>query len=227
MYLRMNEEATSGDVTALDASGNGNHATSNNSVLSTTGIRGNARQFVAANTEWLSIPYSTAMDFGETAYTLSFWFNVSLSVQTSWIIGNDNSNTTNLRGFFINASTANTRSVQLQPFAGGSQLFSSAIGSDASITQNAWHFVWLRHAQNSAVMELGLYTATGFRATSSVTRAGGATWNNPNSPVNIGRRGTGANYFSGNIDEVCKWTRALTDAELDLVFNNGAGIDIA
>ena len=73
-YWPLNETATDGDVAARDESGRGNTLTSNNSVLSAAGKIGNARDFVAANSEFLSIASNADMQFGDRDWTLTLWF---------------------------------------------------------------------------------------------------------------------------------------------------------
>jgi len=63
-YWPLNETATSGDVTAEDWTGRGNDLASNNSVLSVAGKVGNAREVVAANSEYLGIASNTDVQFG-------------------------------------------------------------------------------------------------------------------------------------------------------------------
>jgi hypothetical protein len=47
-------------------------------------------------------------------------------------------------------------------------------------------------------------------------------------PLNLGRRpsGTPDLFLTGYMDEVAKWDRVLSSAELDTLYNSGNGIDL-
>jgi hypothetical protein len=62
----------------------------------------------------------------------------------------------------------------------------------------------------------------------SATRPGGQAFNTTATALNVGRRSfSGAeSYFDGYVDEVAKWNRALSAAEITRLYNNGNGIDL-
>jgi len=45
-------------------------------------------------------------------------------------------------------------------------------------------------------------------------------------PFCLGATGCGADYFIGSLDEVAVWNRALSEAEIDEVYNNGNGFSL-
>jgi hypothetical protein len=69
--------------------------------------------------------------------------------------------------------------------------------------------------------ENGTSVATG-------TRAGGKSFAATSTQFNIGRRSFSGflEYFTGYVDEVAKWTRALSATEVNSSYNSGAGIDL-
>lgn len=217
-YWPLNETATSGDVTALDASGKGNHLTSNNSVLSAAGKIGNAREFVNGNSEFLSIASNTDMQFGDKDWTIALWF----IVQGAWtsgrmIFGKDVSG-----GREVECGLSTISSNSLLPVfyrsGGGTGV---TLGSGLAI--DTWHFLAFRHINSTGVITQRLNALT-----NTVTRPGGETWNSGNTAFHLGSRSfAGAQgYFNGLIDECARWSRALSDAELDQLYNSGAGIDL-
>jgi hypothetical protein len=219
-YWPLNETAASGDVTAEDKSGKGNNLTSNNSVLSATGKIGNARDFVAANSEFLSIASNADMQFGDKDWSLALWFNAD-----DWgayqIASKDQSGGRELE-------------VVLTTNGGFNRILFSAKHSNGSVDQvipatsdslaiGVWHFFALRHINST-----GIITARVNTFTRNYSRPAGQTWNSTNTAFTLGSRAFVGfpGYFNGLIDECARWNRALSDAELDTLYNSGDGINL-
>jgi hypothetical protein len=215
-YWPLNETATSGDVTAKDESGKGNNLTSNNSVLSTAGLIGNARQFVTANQEFLSIASNADMQFGNKDWTLTCW--IYPGIFSGQIVAKDMSGG---REIEIRTSASNSNSLQVVAYASGGTSGNNTVL--ANLTTDTWYFFAVR-----SVVSTGVITVRGNASTSTINRPAGQTWNSTNTALNIGRRAfVGASdYFTGRIDEVAKWDRALSDSELDAIYNSGNGINL-
>lgn len=223
-YWPMNETATSGDVTAEDWTKRGNNLTSNNSVLSTTGKVGNARQFVRANSEWLSVT-SADLNLGEIAWTLAWWFFVPTGATNSRfnIVGKDVAGS---RHFvvafnfdFAGANTTNSLAFQFYSASGVSSLLSIA-----NVSRDAWHFLSMTHAENSASIVCNIDRAS----TVTLTRNAAHTWASLNSAFNIGRREFSGfhDYSDCTVDEMAVWHRQLSSSELDTLYSSGVGIDL-
>jgi len=217
-YWPLNETATSGDVTARDESRRGNDLTSNNSVLSTTGKIGNARQFVNANQEFLSIASNTDMQFGDKDWTIALWFLVT----GSWaggrqVFGKDVSGG---REVECGLSTIGNNSL-LPVFYRSGGGAGTSIGSNLAL--DTWHFLAFRHINST-----GVITQRVNALSNTVTRPAGETWNSGNTAFHLGSRAfAGAQgYFNGSIDECARWNRALSDAELSELYNSGNGINL-
>lgn len=217
-YWPLNENAESGDVTAEDWTNRGNNLASNNSVLSVAGRVGNAREFVSANTEWLSQNASTDLQLGNGNWTVSFWFWRSSLTGEQAVVAKD---VFGAREFAFHSSfSGNTTIFAAYLFnTAGSARVLQAGGQNAS----AWNFVAVRHVNSTGVVTLRCNTTT-----ATYTRTGGEEWVIANTPWNIGRRGFsgGSLYLNGYVDECAKWRRALSDAELDTLYNSGNGIDL-
>jgi hypothetical protein len=88
-----------------------------------------------------------------------------------------------------------------------------------------WNFVACRHVASTGVTTVRCNTTTG-----SYTRTGSPVeeWASHTVPWEIGRVGFfgGILYLTGYVDECAKWSRALSDGELDTLYNSGAGIDL-
>lgn len=223
-YWPMNETIASGDVSAEDWTGRGNNLTSNNSVLSTTGKVGNGRQFVRANSEWLSVT-SADLNLGETAWTLAWWFFVPTGATNSRfnILGKDVSGSRHfVVAFNFDSSGANTtNALAFQYYRSDG---SASILHIASAARNVWHFASMTHAANSTEIVCTL------NRTSTVTlnRTAAQAWASINSEFNVGRRQfSGFNdYADCSVDELAVWSRQLSAAELDSLYASGSGIDL-
>jgi len=219
-YWPLNETATSGDVTAKDESGKGNNLTSNNSVLSTAGLIGNARDFVAANSEFLSIASNTDMEFGDKDWSLSLWFNAD-----DWgayqIAAKDQSGGRDLEVALTTAGGFNR--ILFSPKHSGGSVDQLIPSTSDSLAVGVWHFFALRHINST-----GIITARVNTFTRNYFRPAGQTWNSTNTAFTLGSRAfVGAQgYFNGSIDECARWNRALSDAELDELYNSGNGINL-
>jgi hypothetical protein len=218
-YWPLNETATSGDVTAKDESGKGNNLTSNNSVLSTAGLIGNARQFVSANQEFLSIASNTDMQFGDKDFTLALWFNAD-----DWgsyqIVAKDASNARELE-CSLSTPSGNNRVNVVFYHSGGS--VASTQPNPGSLSAGVWHFLAFRHINSTGVITWRL-NATAY----TLTRPAGQTWNATSTAFHLGSRvfSPFQQYFNGKIDECARWSRALSNAELDELYNSGNGINL-
>jgi len=220
-YWPLNETATSGDVTAEDWTKRGNNLTSNNSVLSVAGKVNNAREFVAGNTEYLSRASNTDLTLGNGNWTLAFWFWRSSLTGQQVLVGKDS---TSFREFNIHSTfAADTTLLTLEIF--NNSALSRNITAVSAQVANAWNFVACRH-----VASTGVTTVRCNATTATYTRTGGPVeeWVSQTTPWEIGRRGflTGGLYLTGYVDECAKWSRSLSDSEIDTLYNSGAGIDL-
>jgi hypothetical protein len=217
-YWPLNETATSGDVTAKDESGRGNNLTSNNSVLSATGKIGNAREFVNANQEFLSIASNTDMQFGDKDWTIALWFLVSGSWSDGRMVFAKDINESREMECGLTSSSNNSLLPVFYRSGGGA---GTLLGSSLSL--NTWYFLAFRHINSTGVITQRLNATS-----NTVTRPGGQTWNTGNAAFHLGSRAfVGAQgYFNGQIDECARWNRALSDAELNELYNSGNGINL-
>lgn len=222
-YWPLNEDAASGDVTAVDFTGRGNNLVSNNSVLSVTGLVNNARKFVRTNSEFLSGTHAD-LNLGDIAWTIAFWFLVPTGATNTRfnIFAKDVSGARQiLCSYNFNAIGANVAdSLFFQHYTSTGAGLSAAI---AGVSRNAWHFVTMTHANNNSAIQCGLDRTSAV----NLTRTSG-TWASHNSQFNIGRREfTGFNDFADvEVDEFAVWDRFLSSAELDTLYNADEGIDL-
>lgn len=186
-----------------------NHLSSNNSVGYTSGLVGNAANFVAANNQYLSIADNTSLSLTGNM-TISFWFRYTAApAATQYLIAK--------------RTGASGRSYSIQILSTGYLVFTAyADGSTATnITTaivaptNTWNFVTATH-NNGSNITLRINNETPV----SATLTGGIY--DSLAAFSVGSI-VGASSFSGDIDELGVYTRVLSTDELDWLYNSGAG----
>jgi hypothetical protein len=220
LYLPMNETADSGNVTAVDNSGNGFNFTSVNSVLSTTGKVGNAREFIKANqTHLLGGSTSSLLAFGGGNWSLQFWLNLtgplpSTATNATVLARNVNSS----GGFFASEFSVsfffNSGVTSLQVNGANTITFAQF----GSIVAGTWHHIVLTNSGTTvSYYRDGSLIGTG-------TRTG--TWATGALHTVIGIPNTNAmatQTIDAKIDELGKWNRTLSANEVSALWNKGSG----
>lgn len=225
-YWPLNETATSGDVTAANWVAGGLNMTSENSVLSTTGIYGNARRFVSANSErMLGNATASSTLFGTADFTVAFWFRMNSAWVSgvSGIITNDFFSTE--RGVSINTTLYSGPDwtapyLNLQYSDGTEETWFPASAPPFTAATGTWNFCCVRFTGGTTMD----YTFNSSAATTkTITKGFHAT----RQRLFFGVRYTAADFFDGDLDEVTFWNRRLSNSEVATLYNNGTGIDLA
>lgn len=233
-YWPLNESAPSGDVTAEDWTGRGNNLTSNNSVPSVTGKTGNGRGFTAANTEWLDTTDRADLRFMDGRdWTFAAWIYVA----SSWpaglqsIVSRDGVSAGQRESLCGISSVGSLGRITWETGPGtatNSVVFVSDQSSAGDrVAVNTWHFFAVTYSESTRGLAMRLNAGTLSGQTGSATRPVGT-------PVvgtrnfTIGRRPAGSPdlYLTASLDEIAKWDRVLSPAELDTLYNSGTGIDL-
>lgn len=202
------------DGTALDQSGNGRHL----------GLFGGAGYGAGILGQSLSLPGNNAsfaqrladdpdLNFNTTNFTIQVWFNFDTTTREQTLI----------EKFFGGGGPAwslttfpNALRFGFDGFAGG------ILNATVSIPTGAWHHLVVR--RDGSAFDLfydGALVASG----STASPIGSTT-----QPLLIGKRNPfdGRDFsVDGRIDEVALWTRALTNAEVAALYNNGRGTPLA
>jgi hypothetical protein len=196
----MNE--TSGarsDSTGLNA------LTDNNTVVGSAGKIGNAADFAAVNSEFLSrIDTDNSLDGGDTDFTFSLW------VKTTAVV---------LSRIFSKSYFAD---YGLDMLAGGTlrwemASFASIASPVTVINDGNWHHVACWHTASTGIPSIAIDNGT---VVNGGVFGGYLTNNNP---FLIGFDNA-TTYFTGSVDEMGRWSRLLTDAERTSLYNSGTGI---
>jgi hypothetical protein len=220
LYLPLNETAESGNVTAVDNSGNGFNFTSVNSVLSTTGKVGNAREFIKANqTHLIGGSTSSLLAFGGGNWSLQFWVNLTGPLPTTATNATILSRNVDSSGSFA----AGEFSVALffSSFAtnlnvnGANTISFTQFGS---LLANTWHHIVLTNSGTTvSYYRDGSLISTGTRTGTWATGARHTIIGTPNT------NSMATQTTDAKIDELGKWNRTLSANEVSALWNNGTG----
>lgn len=183
-------------LTAADSTGNNRTASLNGAIAWSRGSTGNALQFDGSS-GYLSAPWNQLS--GNSSRTLSTWFETTSSANSNWLSWGTNSpNGLSQLGVF------------------GGNLGYLGYANDltvpvSSYTDGAWHQLVATFNGSS----LALYVDGAQVATKTTTLATGAS-----STINIGRSisGDSGTYFSGALDELAVYPKALSSAEVTTLF---------
>jgi hypothetical protein len=204
----------------VDNSGNAFDFTSVNSVLSTAGKVGNARQFVKANqTHLLGGSTSSLLAFGGADWSLQFWMNLAGPFPTTATNATILSRNVDSAGSF----TASEFTVGLFFQIGAANI--SVNGANAitftqfgSILADTWHhIVFTNTGTTVSYYRDGGLIGTGTRTGTWLTGARHTVIGIPNT------NSMATQTLDGKIDELAKWNRTLSATEVTALYNNGNG----
>src|SRR5206468_3437394 len=183
-----------------DSSGNGNTATLVNGPLWTAGKVGNALYFDGIDDN-LTVPDSNSLDLS-SSFTLSAWVNpVSTFTDFRSILVKNYK-------YYLYASVAGYCG-DGSPLGGFSEVTNQTVCQPSPLPANAWTYLALSYNGST----LTLYRDGISVATSNATGALSAT----TGTLQIGANQFGE-YFKGLIDEVRIYKRALTDTEIQAIY---------
>lgn len=213
-YWRLDEASG----TRADATGNGYSLAANGSPVSRTGKLGDACDFVPGSSQYLST--TDAAVYG--AITDSAGWTIA-----GWIYSDDNAtrevlgtfSTATARGVitYFHAAYLVARDLAVQWYDNAGSAVIAASG--ASMTSGAWNFIAIKYD----TADDKLYVRTNGTTGTGVSCAG-KTFTLNASAFYLGKaRVSGGTYADGGLDDIGLWSRALSSAELDSLYNSGAG----
>jgi hypothetical protein len=220
LYLPLNETAESGNVTAVDNSGNGFNFTSVNSVLSTAGKVGNAREFIKANqTHLLGGSTSSLLAFGGGNWSLQFWLNLTGPLPTTAtnatiLARNVDSSGSFAAGEFSVALFFNSTTTNLSVNGANTITFTQF----NALLANTWHHIVLTNSGTTvSYYRDGSLIGTGTRTGTWATGARHTIIGTPNT------NSMATQTIDAKIDELGKWNRTLSANEVSALWNKGNG----
>lgn len=193
-----------------------NHLTDNNTVAQAAGKVGNAADFEADNTEYLSHASNAALQMGDIDFTICAWVNPeSLSSTMSVVSKDDDAASSRDYTFDISSSVA-----RFYINGGGA----NEVDSTTTLSTATWYFICVWHDAAANTVNVQVNDGTAESAST-----GGTVPDTSAAEFRIGAREYAANenYFDGLIDQVGIWKRTLTAGERTTLYNGGAGISYA
>jgi arabinan endo-1,5-alpha-L-arabinosidase len=182
-----------------DSSGNNRTLTNNGNVSFASGKIGNAAVFDGSN----ELEGNFQIPFSDSA-SVSLWFNANSLPLESSLFGKRVESTPT-----VNLAIMDDGRVWLNDYT--TPQMSSDVGI---ISQNTWYHICFKTEGGN----MSLYINGSLIQTSQSTLA------------SVGQffigSGSNINYFDGQIDAVGIWNRALSDAEVAELYNNGTGLEL-
>jgi hypothetical protein len=191
-------------TTVADASGTGNNGTISGATWSAQGRFGSALSFNGTS-GWVTVPDSATLDL-TTRFTIEAWVNPA-SV-TGWrTVALKEASTRLAYGLYsVNGSSRPSGWAQV----GNSDYF---VNGTAALAANTWtHLASTYDGTTLRMFVNGTQVATAAGPSSLAVSTG---------PLRIGGNAIWGEYFSGRIDEVRVYNRALTAAEIQADMNAG------
>lgn len=193
------------------------HLADHNSVGQAAGKVGQAADFAAASSQYLSLSDAVSPSPGDTSFTYAFWFRPTTSaaggVRTLMAKGTGSDGE-----FYLQQLTDDTLRWTV---VGGAGFNFAAPVSTAAVTPGTWYFVAVTH--DAAGNEVGI----GLDAGTPATAAHSAGVYDTTGDFVLGSYAGTGQYLDGRIDELGHWDRVLSGAELTDLYNAGAGRDYA
>ncbi len=191
-------------TTANDASGNSNTGTLTNGATFTTGVVGQALVCDGTN-DYVTAPDSASLDSITRDFTYSAWLYKTSSLNQMSVVTRSQYGDAAFR-ILLNGGTAGERVVQMQ-FAG------VTLSSTATFPEATWtHMTVTYDGATTRLYINGTQTQTWTSASGNLTAT--------NIPLYLCQGGSDALYFNGKQDEVRIFKRALSAAEVTMLYQN-------
>ncbi len=194
---------------------NGTIMAPTNNPLGVAGKIGNGCDFVRASSQYLSCINPAVLNAFTASFSVSMWCNAdALGSEDNWFwMAEQTMGTPNYAG--IRTLTGN----QWQGAVLSDNLAESSATNTGTVIAATWIHTVLVYSSATQTMTLYVNSvgASGSPMTGAATRAAPASFV-------LGSRLAGGQYVDGIGDEVALWNRTLSQGEVNLLYNGGAGI---
>lgn len=190
-----------------------NDLADNNTVTQVAGKIGNAAQFTAANSEYLSIVDNASLSMGDFDFSFAGWVYLDS-------LGAD-------RGLITKGSAGGSLEYHIQVLAANQLNFTVSHNGTATtgitntsvtLVVSTWYFVVAWHDSVADTINLQVNNGTIASAAHTTGVFNGV------SPLTLGSFGL-ANYWNGRMDAWGVWKKALSAGERTSLYNGGAGLE--
>ncbi len=202
-YWSFNGQDVSG-TTAYDRSGAGNNGTLTNGPAVTPGKLGQALSFDGSN-DYISVPQNGNFNLSSSGFTIALWINKTADGRViSWYDGSKN--------IQLIASTRDGGVTQMFALKNHAGTFAPQAAT-ASVAIGQWHHVAGTFNGSSYVMYVDGVTSSG--SLDGIPSA----YTTESTNLYIGQFGGSFGFFSGKLDEVRIYNRALGASEIAALYN--------
>lgn len=195
---------------ALDAVGT-NDLTDTNTVGTTTGKVGTARDFVAANGELFSHGDNATLSTGDVDFTITAWFKPQDMTANRIVVGKGGGDIE-----YDIALRSGGPNLQFRACSGSGFAGLDAASDTTTLSAGTWYFVVGWHDATANTLNIQVNNGTVYSTSYS-----GGVYDGPNT-FYIGKGFDSS--FDGAIDEVGFWKQVLTTQERTDLWNGGAGL---
>lgn len=184
-----------------------------NTVTQAAGKKGNAAQFTAANSEYLSITDNADLSTGDIDFTIAAWVYIDSLTTTISVFSKYDSYAEGSIEYELSIDHSGTAKFQLKGNGPAIYEYTPPLGT------GTWYFIVCWHDSVNNTMNI--------KVNDRSVQTGGTTGVFPpdtTASFRIGAVGSPpSTYFDGRIDEVGFWKRVLTAQERADLYNAGAG----
>lgn len=212
-YWRLEEASGTRDDELNGCGGSGCDLTDNNTVTQAAGIVGNAGQFTAANSEYLSYTDHADLSTGDVDYSFAVWFRLDSTGVRRTLIAKDAGGST--REYFVEITSGNNP--RFAAFSGSSSICDKSMTD--TVSANTWYLLIVYHDSVNNVCGLSLNNGTPQTGASSAGPA------DTTAAFQMGYNTSASSYMNGRIDAVGFWKKVLSSTERGYLYNSGAGCE--
>lgn len=211
---------------ANDESGNGNNGTVNGATLTTDRLGATGHSYSFDGSNYIEIQNSNSLQVGNEL-TISVWLKyTSLVGNLNWILQKGIGSGCPIDGFYLsfdNGGMGSTQFVKGFVYGNGSN-YCANIGNMATNLDTSWHNILVIYnppSGNKLFID-GILVAQDYGACPTCTVV-----NSPTRPLFIGLSPFDAGFgWNGKLDDIGIWNRALTEQEVEALYNSCQGNSI-
>lgn len=190
-----------------------NDLTDNNTVTQSAGKLGNAGQFTAANSEYLSHADNAALSVADIDFAFTVWIYADSWPLFPIIIRKGDAGSTREYVLYHN-SAADKLTWQVS-----TGVPSGTVERTGALSTATWYFIYIEHDSVGNTLGISVNNET----LTTAAYSGGSADNT--GPFEIGGGSDQLLWFDGRIDSVSFWKRLLTAAERTSLYNSGTGLE--
>ncbi|MFD9006920.1 exo-alpha-sialidase [Streptomyces sp. NPDC059582] len=194
------------DPTTADLARHADRAAVLGGAGATDGVSGRALSFDGVD-DAVRLPYRDGLPLGTKDFTASLWFRYSATTGSQPLLWMGGVGTTQPQVWLRGEPASNRVRGLITVRDGATAVRTASVSVAGAYNDGQWHHAALRRGG-------GLLTLSVDGTQAAVTDVAGSVSRNSPFGVHIGQRMDGREFFTGSIDEVHVWDRALTDEEL-------------